>query len=56
MKIRLVVSELIQTLRGTAGQTDMTKLRGAFVTTQTRLKPNMWNVNLPFFFPYGHET
>jgi hypothetical protein len=55
MKFRSVVSELIQALRGIDGQTGVIKLIRVFLIIRTRLKLNMWNVNLPFFF-YGSET
>jgi hypothetical protein len=52
MKIHSVVSELMQALRGTDGETDMTKLIGSFLTMRTCVKLNTWNVNLSFF-PVG---
>jgi len=55
MQIPPVVSELIEALKGTDGQANMTKLIGVFLTMRTRVKLNIWNVSLPFFF-YGRET
>jgi len=50
MQIRPVVSELIQALKWTDGQANMTKLIGDFFTMRTRVKLNVWNVSLLLLF------